>query len=88
MSGQITIDEWLGYPEYYDQCGQQMQAYIREGFRNAYHESPDHECDCIVIDHNGNRWKSRYLLNSLGTWVWDATNSKGYDICWWKEDKS
>lgn len=83
--GQITINEWLGYPEYYDQCGRQMQSYIREGFRNSYHEKPDHECLCIVIDHAGHRYKARYYKNNLGTWVWEASESRGYDICWWKE---
>ena len=85
MKGQITIYEWLGYPKYFDRCSRPMQEYIREGFRNFYEEKPDHECLCTVIDHAGHRWKSRFYQNQFGTWVWDVTKSRGYDICWWKE---
>lgn len=85
MKGQITIYEWLGYPKYYDRCSRQMQEYIHEGYRNAYEDPPNHECLCTVIDHAGHRWKSRFYQNQFGIWVWDATKSRGYDICWWKE---
>ena len=73
------------YPKYYDQCGETMKGYIREGFRNSYYENPNHECQCIVIDTEGHRFKSRFYKNELGTWVWDITNSRGYGFAWWKE---
>lgn len=85
MDGQMTINEWLGYPEYYDQCGQLMKSYIREGFRNSYHEHPGNECLCVVIDTQGHRFKSRYFKNELDTWVWETSESKGYGFAWWKE---
>ena len=85
MQGQITINEWLGYPEYYDECGQKQKSWMREGFKNAYREMPNHDILAEVIDHAENRFKTRIYRNKFGNMVFDATKSKGYDIAWWKE---
>lgn len=59
--------------------------YTLEGFTNVYDKKPDHDCDVLVIDHEGNRYKTRAFCNEFGYTVFDASKSKGYDICWWRE---
>lgn len=59
--------------------------YKLEGYTNAYDAMPDHDCQVLVIDHEGNRFKTRAYVNKFGNKVFDATKSRGYDICWWKE---
>lgn len=59
--------------------------YTLEGFTNRYDRMPDHDCMVDVIDHEGNRFKTRAYVNKFGYPVFDATKGKGYDICWWKE---
>ena len=63
-------------------CGIQYEL---EGYRNAYDAMPDHDCEVLVIDHEGHRFKTRAYRNEFGNKVFDATKSKGFDICWWKE---
>lgn len=58
--------------------------YTLEGFTNVYDKKPDHECNVIVIDHEGNRFKTK-VVRSFGRIAFDASRSRGYDICWWKE---
>lgn len=58
--------------------------YTLEGFTNVYDKKPDHECNVIVIDHEGNRFKTKAVW-SFGRIAFDASRSRGYDICWWKE---
>lgn len=57
----------------------------REGYTNVYDRLPDHDCKVAVIDHEGHRFTTRFYKNSLGSNVFDASKSRGYDICWWKE---
>lgn len=54
-------------------------------YTNSYDQMPDHDCIVDVIDHDGNRFRTRAYLNVFGIMVFDASKSKGYDICWWKE---
>lgn len=85
---QITITEWLGLPDYYNDCGELQQGWMREGFRNSYHEEPDHDCVCEVIDTQGQRFRSEFRKdNGLGSSSWDCAHSKGYDFAWWREIK-
>jgi hypothetical protein len=79
---QITL--WDYYLENFS-IGAQYQ---REGYTNTYDRKPDHNCTVAVIDHEGNRFKTKFYTNEFGTKVFDATNSRGYDICWWKEVKT
>lgn len=55
----------------------------KEGYTNVYDRMPDHDCTVAVIDHAGNRFKTRAFINEFGTKVFGK--DKGYDICWWKE---
>lgn len=59
--------------------------YQKEGYTNAYDTMPDHDCEVLVIDHEGHRFKTRAYRNKFGCKVFDSTKSIGYDICWWKE---
>ena len=64
------------------------EQYRKEGYKNTYTDpKPDHDCDVDVIDHEGNRFRTRLYLNEFGHWVYDSTKGRGYDICWWKEVK-
>lgn len=53
------------------------------GWKNTYVEPPKEAGEYLVEDHAGNRFKSSYYINELGSWVWKG--DKGYDICWWKK---
>lgn len=91
MIGQMSIYDYLGYPDYYDECGQKQKSWIREGFKNAYHEMPDHDILAEVIDRADHRFKTKIYRNKFGYMVFNVTKAKGYDIIWWKEiepDKS
>ncbi len=78
MNGQITLyDYQLEHFSYGAKCR-------KEGYTNVYDRSPDHDGIVSVIDHNGNRYKTRCYFNKFGNMVFDTTKSKGYDICWYK----
>ena len=79
IEGQMTF--W----EYYLENFSYGAKCRKEGYTNAYDRMPDHDCTVAVIDHNGNRFKTRAYINQFGNKVFDATKGKGYDICWWKE---
>lgn len=60
------------------------EKYTREGYTNVYDRRPDHPCEVDVIDHEGNRFRTR-AVESFGHITFDTTKGRGYDICWWKE---
>lgn len=78
-------NEQMTFFDYYLEHFSIGAQYRREGYTNTYDTLPDHDCTVDVIDHEGNRFKTRFEINEFGWKVFDARNSKGYDICWWKE---
>lgn len=82
IPGQMTFFDY--YLEHFSIGAQ----YRKEGYTNVYDKKPDHDCDVLVIDHEGNRYKTRAFCNEFGYTVFDATKGKGYDICWWRETRN
>ena len=63
----------------------QGARFEREGYTNAWDKAkPESDSIVDVIDHDGNRFKTAMYVNVFGTWVFDASKDRGYDICWWR----
>lgn len=75
IDGQMTLDDYFSY-------GAQCR---REGYTNAWDKKKP-ECDSIVdvIDHEGHKFRTALFVNKFGNWCFDASKSRGYDICWWR----
>lgn len=80
IKGQMDIFDFIENPS--ETLGEKL---TKEGFTNAWDRMPDHDCEVMVIDHNGNRFRTKAFRDKFGSMVFDATKSSGYDICWWME---
>ena len=80
----MKLNEQMTFFDYYLEHFSIGAQYRKEGYTNVYDARPDHECNVSVIDHEGNRFKTKAVW-SFGRIAFDASRSRGYDICWWKE---